>query len=139
MKAFALAAALLLLPVSARAEAPLDHGTFGHSCAPWDGAAVRFEITPEGTRYPQIGLSFYTGADKVETGSYDLPLDSHKGGLNYCPAEGKCQLPKKGEVKLIDFAPWTTAHISYEITLDDGTVLKGDAALSGSDKVEFCG
>lgn len=134
-----LVALLLLSAVAAKADQPLDHGTFARSCAPWDGAAVRFELTPTDGQYPQIGFSLWTGASNVKTGSYDLPLDSKKGNVNYCTAQAKCVLINKGKVELIEFTAWTTARISYDVTLDDGTALTGEAFLTGKDEQTFCG
>lgn len=139
MKKLLIAAALACLSSPAFADAPLDHGSFARSCAPWDGAAVRFEITPDGAAYPQIGVSFFTGENRISTGSYDVPMASHDGNVNYCTAQMQCQLLKSGTVELLDFAPWKTAHIRYDVQLNDGTELKGEAALTGSDAVARCG
>ncbi|TAL40183.1 MAG: hypothetical protein EPN97_00720 [Alphaproteobacteria bacterium] len=130
---------LLLASAAAQADQPIDHGTFARSCAPWDGSAVRFELTPADGQYPQIGFSLWTSASNIATGSYDLPLDSKKGNVNYCTAQGKCVLVNKGTVELIEFTAWTTARISYDVTLDDGTALKGEATLTGKDERTFCG
>lgn len=138
-----LAAALVFLALAApqaRAGQVLDHGTFTRSCAPWDGAAVRFGIgTADGAAYPQIGISIYKGADKIRTGTFPVPFPFHDGNVNYCTDNAKCQLAKGGQIEIIEFTPWATAHIKYDITLDDGTELKGEAALTGSNEKTLCG
>jgi hypothetical protein len=124
---------------SAVMAAPLDHGSFARSCAPWDGAAVRFEISEGSGAGPSLVFSLFTGAENVQPGTYTLPLDSHTGSVAYCTAPNTCKTLNQGEVRLTAFSPWASATISYDVTLPDGQKLSGEAALTGSDEKAFCG
>jgi hypothetical protein len=75
---------------------PLARATLGEGCAPTDAPAMTVTVRPVDAEYPQLGASWWKGAQPVRGSAGTFELGSGDGfSATYCAAAGACQ-PLRG-------------------------------------------